>query len=131
MIFNLFAGDLVEDSRLYFLNHICLPLTFALQARRQVVAPLRSTNMATGKPAETNGVDTSLEELLQIKVFPAARLMPSHAKSWKFMHPLSQNEKPFRTEVLSKKRCLAVVIDHESGNSEESTILRLNFGDVV
>ena len=26
--------------------------------------------------------------------------MPRHAKAWKFKRPLSQNEEPFRTEIL-------------------------------
>ena len=39
--------------------------------------------------------------------------MPRHAKAWKFVRPLLQNEEPFLTKNLFIQRCLRTVIPHD------------------
>ena len=77
--FNLFAWDLVEDSRLYLPSSY---IRFTSETPGCCPFEGHKLNMATAKPAETNFVDTSLEELIKMKVI----FIPNHGqtKSQKF-----------------------------------------------
>ena len=65
---------LVEDSRLYLPSSY---IRFTSETPGCCSFEGHKLNMATGKPAETNFVDTSLEELIKIKLI----FIPSHGQT--------------------------------------------------